>query len=142
MQTALEMAERARAVAAMEAVRQAALAAAGDPSADGMAADAASPDANPAGPASPPGEPGRTPGMEPSRRPTAGGANLDSVAETGVVPIPETRRGVDPAWQAAIERLPPHVRDPLLEGMRQRGPEAYRGVIEAYFRRLGEEMPR
>jgi hypothetical protein len=44
--------------------------------------------------------------------------------------------------RAAIEKLPPHVRDPLLEGMRQQGPEAYRGVIEAYFKRLGQEIPR
>jgi hypothetical protein len=53
---------------------------------------------------------------------------------------PAALRGLDAKQRAALERLPPRVRDPLLEGMREEGPEAYRGVIETYFRRLGNDV--
>ena len=42
---------------------------------------------------------------------------------------------------AAIYKLPPRVRDPLLEGMRERGPAAYQEVIDTYFRHLGRDLP-
>ena len=49
-------------------------------------------------------------------------------------------RGLDARQRAALERLPPRVRDPLLEGMREQGPAAYREVIDTYFRRLGKDV--
>lgn len=54
----------------------------------------------------------------------------------------ESLRGLDASQRAAIYKLPPSVRDPLLEGMRQRGPAAYQGVIDTYFRQLGREIPK
>jgi len=81
--------------------------------------------------------------MQQPQGPAGRGPNANDTPQTSPVGIADAdRRGLDPATRAAIEKLPPHVRDPLLEGMRQRGPEAYRGVIEAYFKRLGEEIPR
>ena len=53
----------------------------------------------------------------------------------------ESLRGLDAKQRAAIYKLPPRVRDPLLEGMRQRGPAAYQGVIDSYFRQLGRDIP-
>jgi GMP synthase (glutamine-hydrolysing) len=34
-----------------------------------------------------------------------------------------------------------HDTDPLLEGMRERGPAAYQEVIDTYFRHLGRDIP-
>jgi hypothetical protein len=50
-------------------------------------------------------------------------------------------RGLDASRRAAIYKLPPRVRDPLLEGMRQKGPAAYQDVIDTYFRHLGRDIP-
>jgi hypothetical protein len=50
-------------------------------------------------------------------------------------------RGLDASRRAAIYKLPPRVRDPLLEGMRQKGPAAYQDVIDTYFRQLGRDIP-
>lgn len=50
-------------------------------------------------------------------------------------------RGLDARQRAALYKLPPHIRDTLLEGMRQRGPAAYQGVIDTYFRQLGKDIP-
>jgi len=81
------------------------------------------------------GQPGATPTGEPTVASTDGGA------QAGQAAIKEADlRGLDARRRAAIERLPPRVRDPLLEGMRERGPEAYRDVIETYFRRLGKDV--
>jgi hypothetical protein len=35
--------------------------------------------------------------------------------------------------------MPPRVREELLQGMREEGPEGYRKFIEDYFTRLTEE---
>lgn len=82
--------------------------------------------------------PAENPADNPSSEPSDGGA---LAGRTDPLPA-ETLRGLSPAERAAIERLPPRVRDPLLEGMRTRGPAAYRGVIDAYFRQLGREIPK
>jgi hypothetical protein len=84
-----------------------------------------------------PGEDGRRqPGGEPAEQLTDGGALAGSAN------LESALRGLDASQRAAVEALPPRVRDSLLEGMRQRGPEAYRSTIEAYFRALGRELPR
>jgi len=59
---------------------------------------------------------------------------------TAIAPA-DALRGLDARQRATLYKLPPHVRDPLLDGMRQRGPEAYQGVIDSYFRRLGRDIP-
>lgn len=66
-----------------------------------------------------------------------GGAMAGS---TAIAPA-DAIRGLDARQRAALYKLPPHIRDPLLDGMRQRGPEAYQGVIDSYFRRLGRDIP-
>ena len=43
--------------------------------------------------------------------------------------------------QAKLYRLPPSVRQPLLQGMQQRGPEGYQELIDAYYRELTQEQP-
>lgn len=52
--------------------------------------------------------------------------------------------GVAPAPAAdmapAVYRLPPALRQPLLLGMRERGPDGYQRLIEAYYRRLSTAM--
>ena len=74
--------------------------------------------------------------------PSNPGQNIDSEALTTVVRLEsaEALRGLDASQRAAIYRLPPRIRDPLLEGMRQRGPAAYQDVIDTYFRQLGKEI--
>ena len=82
------------------------------------------------------GAPGATPTGEPTQTATDGGAKAGRAA------LKEADlRGLDAARRAAIYKLPPRVRDPLLEGMRQRGPAAYQEVIDTYFRNLGRDIP-
>lgn len=82
------------------------------------------------------GQPGATPGTDPTQAPTDGGA------QAGQAAVKEADlRGLDAARRAAIYKLPPRVRDPLLEGMRERGPAAYQEVIDTYFRHLGRDLP-
>ena len=126
VQQALQMAERARRLqerAAREAARQAA-AGKGAPAPSGP------------GQGQMPGEPSdiRQPG-EPMAQPTDGGAMA------GQTEVTDPLRGLDASRRAAIYKLPPRVRDPLLEGMRQRGPAAYQDVIDTYFRQLGRDIP-
>ena len=45
---------------------------------------------------------------------------------------------LDPATRAVILKLPPRVREDLLQGMREQGPEGYGPFIEEYFKRLTE----
>ena len=43
-----------------------------------------------------------------------------------------------PSTQQAILKLPPRVREELLQGLREQGPEGYGPFIEDYFKRLTE----
>ena len=45
---------------------------------------------------------------------------------------------LDPATRNVILKMPPRVREELLQGMREEGPEGYRKFIEDYFKRLTE----
>lgn len=45
-----------------------------------------------------------------------------------------------PVPDATLYRLPPWLRQPLLQGMQERGPEAYQPLIDAYYRQLSEEV--
>ena len=44
----------------------------------------------------------------------------------------------DPATRSILLRMQPHLREEILQGMRERGPEAYEGFIQDYFKRLTE----
>jgi hypothetical protein len=48
--------------------------------------------------------------------------------------------GSDPRDRAQLYKLPPRVREPLLEGMQEKGPEGYQPLIDAYFRELSKEI--
>ena len=48
--------------------------------------------------------------------------------------------GSDPRERAALYKLPPRIRDPLLQGMQEKGPEGYQPLIDAYFRELSKEI--
>jgi hypothetical protein len=54
-------------------------------------------------------------------------ANLDAELAT-----------LDPAARNLILKMPPRVREELLQGMREEGPEGYRKFIDEYFKRLTE----
>lgn len=130
VQQALGMAERARRLeerAAREAARRAAQQAA----------------ANKSQPAQPAPRQGEMPG-DPSEMQKPGEAKAqltDGGALAGQAEVADPLRGLDASRRAAIYKLPPRVRDPLLEGMRQRGPAAYQDVIDTYFRQLGRDIP-
>jgi hypothetical protein len=48
--------------------------------------------------------------------------------------------GIDISKQAAgFYRLPPHIRDPLIQGLKEAAPEGYQPLIDAYYRQLGAE---
>ncbi len=47
---------------------------------------------------------------------------------------------LDPADRAALYRLPPHLREPLLQAMQAQGPEGYQPLIDAYYRELSKEV--
>ena len=67
---------------------------------------------------------------EPGGLPTDSGYDPDTVLRD----LPADQR-------MKLYRLPPSVRQPLLEGMRQRGPEGYQALIDAYYRQLTQEQP-
>ena len=71
----------------------------------------------------------------------AGRSEGGAVASRGDIDAAELLRGLDAKQRAALYKLPPRIRDPLLEGMRQRGPAAYQNVIDTYFRQLGKDIP-
>ena len=45
---------------------------------------------------------------------------------------------LDPETRSVILKMPPRVREELLQGRREEGPEGYRKFIEDYFERLTE----
>lgn len=93
---------------------------------------------------------GRSRGTAAPNRPAEATADADDdqgvseggamAGSTAIAPA-DAIRGLDARQRAALYKLPPHIRDPLLDGMRQRGPEAYQGVIDSYFRQLGRDIP-
>ncbi|HEY1784606.1 MAG TPA: hypothetical protein VGG30_03625 [Pirellulales bacterium] len=52
----------------------------------------------------------------------------------------EAPLGSDPRERTQFFQLPPRLREPLLEGMQERGPEGYQPLIDAYFRELSKEI--
>jgi hypothetical protein len=51
-----------------------------------------------------------------------------------------TGAGLQPGERARLFRLPPSVREPLLQGMEEPAPPGYRGLVEAYYRQLSEDL--
>jgi len=125
VQRALDMAERARRLAA-QAAREAAAQAR---KTQAQAAMARQPGA------------GEEAAQEPTDQDSEAGTDGGAMAGRTEIQPGDPLRGLDAARRAAIYKLPPRVRDPLLEGMRQKGPAAYQDVIDTYFRQLGRDIP-
>jgi len=70
---------------------------------------------------------------------TAGEALRTNPARPGMVLSVDL--GDVPDDQApTLYRLPPRLRQPLVEGMQERGPEAYQPLIQAYYRQLSDDV--
>jgi hypothetical protein len=52
--------------------------------------------------------------------------------------LDEQLRQLDPATRTMLLKMQPRVREELLQGMREEGPEGYRQFIREYFQRLTE----
>jgi len=83
----------------------------------------------------PPGGQAQAPGPRP---PTTGpsSGNLDGSPVSGSASGELAK--LDPATRSILLKLPPRVREDLLQGMREQGPEGYGPFIEEYFKRLTE----
>jgi hypothetical protein len=74
----------------------------------------------------------------PGGTPSQGGTGAPAAAlVTGVFAAPAD---MEPAHQATLYRLPPALRQPLLQGMQERAPEGYGKLVDSYYDRLSEEM--
>jgi hypothetical protein len=82
-------------------------------------------------------KPGQQPGqpMPPSTQPTTG--DLHGTPPTGTPQEAELAK-LDPATRTVILKMPPRVREELLQGMKEEGPEGYRKFIQEYFKKLTE----
>jgi hypothetical protein len=63
--------------------------------------------------------------------------NLDPTSTSGQIVEVELAK-LDPQTRALILKMQPRLREDLLQGMREQGPEGYRKFIEDYFKRLSE----
>jgi hypothetical protein len=63
-------------------------------------------------------------------------ANLNGSVVAGTLDAELAK--LDPATRTVILKMQPRLREELLQGMREEGPEGYRKFIEDYFRRLTE----
>jgi hypothetical protein len=63
--------------------------------------------------------------------------NLDPISTSGQIVEVELSK-LDPQTRALILKMQPRLREELLQGMREQGPEGYRKFIEDYFKRLSE----
>ncbi len=80
------------------------------------------------------------PGSKPST-PASGDAAKTASARPGqLIQSEAAPLGTDPRDRAQLYKLPPRVREPLLEGMQEKGPEGYQPLIDAYFRELSKEI--
>ncbi|HVW36736.1 MAG TPA: hypothetical protein VHB99_05510, partial [Pirellulales bacterium] len=64
-------------------------------------------------------------------------ANLTPTATSGKIIEVELSK-LDPQTRSLVLKMQPKLREELLQGMREQGPEAYRKFIEDYFKRLSE----
>ncbi|HVX15653.1 MAG TPA: hypothetical protein VHC22_30990 [Pirellulales bacterium] len=81
-----------------------------------------------------PGQPQKAPAHT-SRGMSLG--NLDPTATSGQIVEVELSQ-LDPQTRVMILKMQPKLREELLQGMREQGPEGYRKFIQDYFKRLSE----
>lgn len=63
--------------------------------------------------------------------------NLDPTSSRGEIVQVELAQ-LDPQSRAIVLKMQPRMREELLQGMREQGPEGYRKFIQDYFKRLTE----
>lgn len=63
--------------------------------------------------------------------------NLDPTSSSGQIVEVELSK-LDPQTRTLILKMQPRLREELLQGMREQGPEGYRKFIQDYFKRLSE----
>lgn len=63
--------------------------------------------------------------------------NLDPTSAQGEIVLVELAK-LDPQTRAIVLKMQPRLREELLQGMREQGPEGYRKFIQDYFKRLTE----
>jgi hypothetical protein len=73
-----------------------------------------------------------------SKMPSEGPSEGNLHGGTGPESLHAELAKLDPATRNVILRMPPQVREQLLQGMREEGPEGYQRYIQNYFRRLTE----
>jgi hypothetical protein len=74
-------------------------------------------------------------------KPGQPGGQPPSKAQAGIGQIVDQEPGLlntDPKDRAALYKLPPNIRQPLLQGMQEKGPEGYQPLIDAYYRELSK----
>lgn len=73
-------------------------------------------------------------------QPTPAPAQSQGAGQTGSKDDPAQAKlaQLDPATRAALLKLPPRLREELLQGMEEKGPEGYGPFIQDYFKRLTE----
>jgi hypothetical protein len=84
---------------------------------------------------------GRMQRMQSQGNPPPGGqqpeGNMTGAQRNGPAEEAELRK-LDPDTRGKILRLPPRLREELIQGMQEQGPEGYQRFIEDYFKRLTE----
>ena len=76
-----------------------------------------------------PGQPGQNQAPAPSQSQASETGSNPAVGSAELAALP-------PSTQQAILKLPPRVREELLQGLREQGPDGYGPFIEDYFKRL------
>ncbi len=66
---------------------------------------------------------------------------LSAVTPGSVYNVDLSMFGQGESAAAGVYRLPPQVRQPLLEGMNEQGPAGYQAVIDEYYRLLSQPQP-
>lgn len=83
------------------------------------------------------GQPQQAKGADP-KQPSQGPTQGNLHGGTGPGSLDAELAKLDPSTRNVMLRLPPQIREQLLQGMREDGPEGYRQLIQDYFRRLAE----
>jgi hypothetical protein len=84
---------------------------------------------------------GNSPGAAQQSRPGGASDAPQGMAMPGqVIMVELDPQALGAQQRAAVYRLPPKLREPLLQGMSERGPEGYQDLIDAYFRQLSSEV--
>ena len=72
----------------------------------------------------------------PMMRSQNGGLVASTLRKTAAPPSPEDVADIDPELRTVLLKLQPTIREDLLQGMREEGPESYRRFIRNYFKEL------